>query len=73
MSAERGAGWVKSPVSPVGAPASRYLEGFTEAKRRIVARIVNVVRRVNGLVEDGEVVRGTTLASFGEEAWRGTF
>lgn len=43
MSVDRGAGCVRSPVSPVGAPASRNREGFTAASCRSVRRMVGEV------------------------------
>lgn len=45
INCERGAGCVKSPVRPVGAPASRYREGLTAAS---CLRVRRIVVEVNG-------------------------
>lgn len=37
---ERGEGWVRSPVRPVGFPASRNRPGWTLAKRLSEARML---------------------------------
>ena len=45
---ERGAGWVLSPVRPVGAPGSRYLVGLTAASCRNVRRMAVEVNGADG-------------------------
>jgi len=48
MRVDRGDGCVKSPVRPVGAPASRYRAGLTAASSLEVRRMV---AEVNGVLE----------------------